>query len=496
MRKATGVAASGALAAGAAVLTLIGAYRPLEAPVAFGVAAAVVAATVAVGMVLLAIARPWPGVLLLMAAMPIVAVARAQLFIGPVQVLPVTLVVVALVVGRVLRGDAQPAPGTAPLPRARTWWLLAIAAALAVAATVMAPGSDALNITLHGVLEPVVVFGLVIALRPSSEQALQALLAVAAGVAIATVINLSWLAVVLVPHDLYEQRLLLARLTYFNAGIFGTMLVTAIPAATAPLFFRERFPSPRIAAIGASAIIGLFVVALFFTYTKSAWLSAAVVAALLILLLVRGWQRRLPMLLGVALLLAAVVPYPLPLLRAVAPGWASGYESFLLALQGPARFESWDPETYQGSGSIAIRIEAVGAAAEMAAGSPWLGVGPGGFQAEFARIRPNAGVPGLQSAHNLLPNLAAEYGLPLALLVAAGLTWAVVAAFGRRRSAGPVPRVAGTLIGISLVGFLSMATLFGVDLYRVYRTMNLDVVTVALLAALSYSLARVDTTSS
>jgi hypothetical protein len=56
------------------------------------------------------------------------------------------------------------------------------------------------------------------------------------------------------------------------------------------------------------------------------------------------------------------------------------------------------------------------------------------------------------------------------------------------RAAGEL-RLAGTLLAVSLIGFLAMATLFGVDLYRSYRTMNSDVVAAALLAGLALSVA-------
>lgn len=347
-----------------------------------------------------------------------------------------------------------------------------------------------MNITLHGVLEPMAVFAVVVALRPRIDQALHALVAVAAGVAIATLINFAWLVLLIGPRDLYQQRMLLARLTYFNVGIFANMLVTAIPAAASVLFLRSRFRWPRTAVALAAFAIGLMIVALFFTYTKSAWLSAALVASLLIVLLVQGWRRRIPLLLAVAVLLALVVPYPLSPLRAVAPDLAVAYETFLVTLQGEGRVESWDPDTYQGSGSIGIRLEALGAAAELTAGSPLLGVGPGGFQREFARIRPDASVPELNSAHNMLPNLAVEYGLPFALLVAIGLAWTIFAALGMRGEPNLDRRVVGTALAVSLIGFLCMATLFGVDLYRTYRTMNTDVVTAALLVGVAWSIAR------
>jgi O-antigen ligase len=349
------------------------------------------------------------------------------------------------------------------------------------------PG-EATNITLHGVLEPMGVFAIVLALRPGVRQVLQALLALSIGVALASAINFGWLWLLVANGDLYRQRMLFARLTYFNVGIFATVLVMAIPASAAPLFLRASGRWSRASSVLGWVTLALITLALFFTYTKSAWLSAAIVAALLVVLLVDSWRRRVALLLAIAVLLAVVVPYPLPVLRLAAPGLATAYETFLVQTQGAGRVDSWDPDTYNGSGSISIRLEAIGAAAQITAGSPLLGVGPGGFQREFARIRPDATVPELQSAHNLLPNLAAEYGLPFALLAAIGMLWVIWRALGLRRGPGLPLRVTGTAVAVGLIGFLAMATLFGNDLYRQYRTMNADVLTVALLSGLGLSL--------
>ena len=478
--------AGGALAVVAITLVLAGAYRPVEAPAAFGVAAAVVAAGLAGAMVVLGATRPWAGVLLLATALPIVNVARAQAIVGPFQVLPVTVVVAALAVGAALprwsaiRRDAQPG---------WTWLALGIAGVLAIAATLVTPlRASAANITLHGVLEPMVLFAVAVALRPTTRQLAHGLVAIGAGVVIATLVNFAWLLLVVGPRDLYEQRMLFARLTYFNVGTFATLLVLAIPAVASTLFGTPWRGGRRQSTVLGWLSLGVIVVALFFTYTKSAWLSAALAASLMVLLLVRRWRHRIPLLVTIAVLLAVVVPYPLTLLRVVAPGVAAAYERLLVDMQGEGRVESWDPDTYNGSGSIGIRLEAIGAAAEITGSSPLLGVGPGGFQGEFERIRPDASVPELQSAHNLLPNLAAEYGLPFALLVAIGLVLVVWRALKIGRSADPLERVTGTAIGLALIGFVAMATLFGNDLYRAYRTMNGDVMTAALLAGLAWAL--------
>jgi hypothetical protein len=116
-------------------------------------------------------------------------------------------------------------------------------------------------------------------------------------------------------------------------------------------------------------------------------------------------------------------------------------------------------------------------------------VGPGGFGPEFARLRPDSSVPGLQSAHSLLPNLAAEYGLALAAIVGVGFAVLIGSSLPSARRMAGEPRVVATVIGVSLIGFASMATLFGADLYRSYRTMNTDVLTAAILAGLAWSVA-------
>ncbi len=489
MTRAARPVAGGLLVGCSIALVAMGTYRPEQQEPMLAIMAAGVAALLAGLVAGLATVRPWWGLVAWIAAAPIINVARAQLWVDGIQLIPSSFMVAALGIGILLRDDLS--DGRAPRRTSVTLATVALAAVLAIASTLAAPAPRAAaNITMHGVLEPLAAFAIVVALRPDARQALQAMLSLAAGVTLATVINLAWLLLFVAPADLYEQRMQLARLTYFNVGIFASMLVAAIPAtATLLLVPRREGRWFAVARVAAWLAIGLFVVALFLTFTKSAWLSAALVSVLLIILLVRTWRARAGLLLVVAVLLAVGVPYPLAVLRVAVPDAAAAYESFLGSLQGSGRLESWDPDTYQGSGSIGIRVEAVGAAAEMAAGSPLLGVGPGRFGPEFARLRPDSSVPGLQSAHNLLPNLAAEYGLPLATIVGVGfavlVAWSLVSARGM---AGE-PRVVATVIGVSLIGLASMASLFGMDLYRSYRTMNSDVLTAAILAGLAWSAA-------
>src|SRR5438093_1478126 len=300
------------LAAAAAALVLLGQYRPAEQPAALGYAVAIVAASAVAVVAVLEVQRPWWGLLAWFGSMPLINLARAQLWLGPVQLIPSTLLVLALALGVGLawrRGSVE--PESSPAAGRGSWWALAVAAGLAIASTVVAPwNSEALNVTLHGVLEPLAVVGLVLALRPAPRRAFWGMAVLGASIVLGAAINLFWLGVRLWPLTLYERRILFARLTYFNVGIFADLLVISVPMLAAVLLLRRRFGWPVWVGAATWAAIGVVLVALFFTYTKSAWLSTAAVAALLTLTMVSGRLRQAALLAATAALLAVVVPYP------------------------------------------------------------------------------------------------------------------------------------------------------------------------------------------
>jgi O-Antigen ligase len=481
------------LAAVAAWIVLEGEYIPAHQPAAFGIAVAVVGASAAAIVAMLAVLRPWWGLLAWFGMMPFVNPARAQVWFGPIQFIPSTPILLALIVGVGVawrRGQLEGGALSAPSRRVG-WWGLGMAALLVLASTLVAPWTtEGLNVTVHGALEPIVLAGLVLVIRPGPGRALGAMAVLGASVVVGAVINLVYLFVRLWPMDLYSRRILFARLTYFNVGIFANLLVISLSMLAAILLLRRRLGWPSWVSTAAWIAIGIVLLALFFTYTKSAWLSAAAVAALLTLTMVTGWWRRAALLVATAGLLAVVVPYPYPVLHVVAPGIADSYQGFVVQLQGQQRVQSWDPETQEGSGSVAIRWVALGAAAEMVREHPLLGLGPTQFGPAFRQLVPNSSVPALSSAHDLLAEVASEYGLPLAVLLGLTLAVAILRGVAALREPDSTRRVVLGCLAIAILGFVVMATLFGVDLYRSPRTMNTDVLAAALLVALALSAAR------
>jgi O-antigen ligase len=126
--------------------------------------------------------------------------------------------------------------------------------------------------------------------------------------------------------------------------------------------------------------------------------------------------------------------------------------------------------------SVTGRLLATEAAMYMAIDHPLLGVGPGLFGAEYGGpyYNPQAHAV-LQSAHDLIANVAAEYGLPVAVVLGFLILTALWVSLRLWLSGAGLAKLLALGYGLSLVGFLIVATLFGCDLYRDYRFMNTDV---------------------
>jgi O-antigen ligase len=75
----------------------------------------------------------------------------------------------------------------------------------------------------------------------------------------------------------------------------------------------------------------------------------------------------------------------------------------------------------------------------------------------------------------MLPGVAAEYGLPLAVLLTLVVAVTLLRAWRVWRSTANLTRLLALAFGLSLIAFMIVATLFGTDLYRPYRYMNTDV---------------------
>jgi O-antigen ligase len=282
-----------------------------------------------------------------------------------------------------------------------------------------------------------------------------------------------------------------ARFTYYNVGIYGDMLVMVLPLAIGVLLYARARLAQRPVRLVIVWMIALLVAGLYLTFTKGPWLAALIVIPGMLALSVGSWRARAGIVLAAMLLATLIVPYPLYLIRAIEPAFSASALSVVRTLQGGNRADSWDPETAEGEVSITERLLATRAALAMAIDHPLVGVGPGNFANAYARqYRPSGATRTLQSAHDMLPDVAAEFGFPLAglliaLFVTAGLT-ALRLSLRAPRAIRPLARA----YGAGLAGFLIVSFTFGVDLYRPWRVMNSDVLFAALLLAGIGTLAR------
>jgi hypothetical protein len=441
--------------------------------VALGVAIAVLAAL-----------RAWPGLLAWIVAMPFFTAARIGPVVGWVQ-LTSTTVILATVACSIVLGFRRTRPNTPTAPLA----LAGLIVALAVLATTISPDlSTSVSITLHGIIEPVVVGVLIVIIRPTLRQLVALAGAMAASVVIAGAVNL--VRIVLVVHHLGDFQALrneFGRITFYNVGLFGAMLATVLPliaiVIVRPGLISGAFeragsalgrassavrPGDRADAtlrLAGAVIFGFLLLEIALTFSKSAWIACAVVALGLALALPGTWRRR-----GVGLVGIGVVAVFFVLISSVT------------AAKSSDRNNSFDPNSAEGEASITARFQATRAAVHMAIDHPLLGVGPGLFGYQYAGRYRSAEVKDLlQSAHDMIPNIAAEYGLPLALIFSLTVLAALLASVRTWLSGAGLARLLALTYGLALAAFMTVATLFGTDLYRTYRYMNTDVVFLGLL---------------
>ncbi|MGZ6339828.1 MAG: O-antigen ligase family protein, partial [Candidatus Limnocylindrales bacterium] len=170
------------------------------------------------------------------------------------------------------------------------------------------------------------------------------------------------------------------------------------------------------------------------------------------------------------------------------PGIASRYEQLVSAVN--SRSGTIDPGTLEGEVSVTERVLATVAGLRMAVDHPILGVGPGQFATQYEyRYRAASATRYLDSAHDMLAYVAAEFGLPVAGLLVLGLGAALLLAWQTmRRATEALERIAAASVLAALVGFLVVGLTFGVDLYRAYRLVDSDVVCAALLVGTAIAL--------
>jgi O-antigen ligase len=458
------------------------------------------------GMLVAALAalRPWPALLAWIVAMPFFTAARLGPFVGWIQVTPSTVILATLVCAFLLslrrRWVVDGPVAFRPWPAALPFALGGAIVLLAIISTAVSPDlSTGIPITMHGIVEPVVIGLLLIAMRPTARGLLALGLTMALSVALAGAVSLvRMLTIVHSFGDFQTLRAELGRVTYFNVGILGGMLVMAAPfiavaiarpdvcvsavnraaGSMAALMGRASEPerprrAPRLelgVRLAAILVLALVLLVTYLTYSKSAWIAALVVFVGLALAVPATRRGRGVALVAVVLASALVLPYGE--LIAVATGNST------TSTTPPAndRQDSFNPNSPEGEISITGRYLATKAAITMTVDHPILGVGPGLFGIEYAGpYHDPQAKEALQSPHNMLPGVAAEYGLPLAILLALVVAAALVRAWRLWRSTRDLARLLALAFGLSLVAFMIVATLFGTDLYRAYRYMNTDV---------------------
>lgn len=439
----------------------------------------------------LAVVAPWPGLLLVAFLSAYWDAAQVGWWVGPIQVTLSTAFATALLAGWALTRRREAHRGPVTFGRS---YLVALAV-LAIATLSTLGSSDtgqSAPVWLHGVVEPIVFALLVLLLRPGVAGIAGLAIAMGLSVALGSLINLAQTLPTVSSFQEYQLRgrEFLSRLTYFNVGLFGEMLAMAIPLLAGALLARRalRLRSWQTVAVGIGLSVALL--SLYLTFQKSGWLATVGGLLVLGLAMLARPRLRLAVLAAVLAASALIVPWPALLIRPVAPGLADSYDRFIVAVQGSDRASSWDPSTPQGEVSITERFRATSTALRMALDHPLLGVGLDRFAANYAGpYHDPTATRSLDSAHDLLPNLAAELGLLAAALVALAMAAGVVACWRTwRRPRDDLARLTAAGLGSSLVAWWIVSATFDPDLYRTWRLMSSDVIFAAMLVAMAIAL--------
>jgi len=450
-----------------------------------GVAAVVLAFAAA-----LAVLDPWAGLVAWIALMGPLNVARLGLPIGGVLMTQTSVVLLATSAGLVV-AKWQRRPTLGPIPRS-VWAIALPAAALAlVSGLASSDPASGVTIALHGIVEPGVVAVLVVGLATSQGRVRVLAGAMIASVLLATLYNLERLVRITLDLSIAQSdRTAFARFTYYNVGIFGDMLVMTLPLAVILLLESRRRGSKRTTWIW-TAVVTTLALGLYLTFTKGPWLAGLLSLTVLLLFVSRTRRGRTSIVAAALVLATLIVPYPSYALRAIDPVLADQILGMVATLEGGNRADSWDPETAEGEVSIRERLLATVAAFEMARDHPLFGVGPGNFGAAYqGGYRPADATRDLGSAHDMVPDVAAEFGTPLAVVLVVWISGVLLAAWRLVRRRGPRHALMALGFAAGFGAFLVVSVSFGVDLYRPWRVMNSDVVFAAILGAGIVALSR------
>jgi O-Antigen ligase len=497
--------AAAALAAATLFIAAFSEHDPYD--IRAGLPAQAVAGLVpllAAALVAICILRPRLGFLAVLLLTPVVNVAQICWLIVPVQVINQTIFVFALGMGLVLR-DAEAASGgggasglKVAIGAAGRLPIVAAAAmlgmlGLATFSTALSPNVTlSATILLHGIFEPAAMAFILLGLRPNRRYLVWVLVVMGVQVGLGGLINM----VQSIPamgslSRLQADRLYFSRLTYFNVGLFGEMLAMTLPLLLGLLLAHRRgyVRLHRAVVVALVATLPVDLASLLLTFSKSAYLAAFGGCLVLLLLVVHSNRRRASIIVVAGALSTVLIPWPAFFLQ-VAPPLNNAYRSAMVALMGESRYDSWNPSTLSGRGSLLERWYATEAAVRMAIDHPALGIGLDQFQGQYVKhYRPPEAKLAVDWAHSMLPEVAAELGIP-ALLLDLIIYAAAILALWRvyRAPPDPLARLFACVLLASLVSWLLVGLAFAGDMYRPWRYMASDYVMMMVLVAASFAL--------
>ena len=451
-----------------------------------------------------AVLRPWPAFPAVLFLTPVFDVPQVSWQVGPVQVISQTIFLVVLGAGvalrpRTSRPQLAPADWPARFRPRRTPDHVAGAAIVAFLAaaglsTLLSPdrGTSA-TIFLHGILEPAAMALILLALRPTRRELSILLIALGVSVAVGGFLNMAQsIPAMKTLAVMQENRLYFSRITYFNVGLFGEMLAMALPLLIVALLARRRLGFGRAVVAMIEAAIVISLLSLFLTFSKSAYLATFGGCLVLVLLVVQTWRRRVAIAVATCLASALVIPWPAVILQ-VAPPLQQAYRDAMVSFVGESRYDSWDPSTLSGQGSLLERWYATRAGLEMAVDHPLLGVGLDQFKGQYiGHYRPSEAKDDLDWAHSMYPEAAAELGIP-ALVLELIVYGAALLAMWRVYRAPPdqLARLLAAGLLAAMVSWQVVGLAFAGDMYRPWRNMASDYVMMMVVVAASFALYRI-----
>jgi len=450
--------------------------------------------------------RPWRALLLVLALTPFWNGAYVSWQIGSVQVILQTVFVVALGVGAAItwaRKEGVFAARSESALSGRTqrfdaFHLAAVAVAglagIALISTVASPNvALSATVLLHGILEPIALAAILVFLRPSRRDLVVLGAALGLSVGLGTALNVvATLPAMTSLAAIQANRLVFARASFYNVGLYAAVVATTVPLVVAALAVRRSLNMPRWAVSLMVAILAAGSAGLFFALSKSAWIATAGGTVLLLLFITRSWRRRLALVLASVAVSTLFIPWPAVILQ-VSPSLNSAYRSAMVAVVGESRYDSWNPATLAGRGSLTERFYAADAAVLMALDNPVLGVGLDQFGPNYrdpAYRAPQAN-DYVDHAHSFFPEIGAELGLvavTLVLVIYAAALWAMWQVYRRARER--LTRVLAAGLFASMISWLVVATAFGCDIYRPDRDLSSDVVAAAVVLGAALALVR------